>query len=96
MFKANFYVGEDALAPVGEKTFWIPAVPRMGETVTVTYNLPGLVKDQRHITGEVISVQWLVGPGDGLGPDSCTVDVTLRGLPAPESAEPSLAPYEAR
>jgi hypothetical protein len=77
-----FYLADGPDEPLGEAEYWLVAAPRLGETVTVLYFSPGQPPMKRHLTGEVVDVQWTVEPNDGndAAPDWCTVDVWLRPL----------------
>ncbi len=79
MIQAFFYIGETTEVPLGERAYWINVVPRRGEIVTVSYYPSGQTTGQRHLTGEVINVQWTFEPSDSNDrSDLCTVDITLR------------------
>lgn len=96
MIKASFYESDDDEVPLGEE-YWIVAVPRCGDTVTLEFTRSGEPSKRSPFTGGVVSVQWTFEPtGSDRGPDYCTVDITLRELrgEAPTPAEPGAAAAE--
>jgi hypothetical protein len=86
LVKAFFYVAEGSDEPLGQSEYWLVAIPRHGETVTVTYFDRDQPHVKRHLTGQVAAVQWSIEPNDGdnTAPDWCTADIWLRPVKSQE------------
>jgi hypothetical protein len=81
MIQAYFYLENGPNDPLGEMEYWIVAVPRKGDRVTVSCTCEGETSGRKPLHGEVISVQWTFEKNEANNhPDYCTVDITLREL----------------
>ncbi len=79
MIQAYFYLEHGPSDPLGEMEYWIEAVPRRGDTVTVSVTSQGETTGEKPLHGEVIAVQWTFEKNEDTDePDYCTVAITLR------------------
>jgi len=79
MIQAYFYLEHGPSDPLGEMEYWIEAVPRRGDTVTVSVISQGEIAGRKPLHGEVVAVQWTFEKNeDNNQPDYCTVAITVR------------------
>jgi len=81
MIQAYFYLENGPHEPLGEMEYWIIAVPRRGDRVTVSIASKGETTVRKPFHGQVISVHWTYEKNeDSDQADYCTVDITLKEL----------------
>ena len=81
MIQAYFYLENGSHDPLGELEYLIEAVPRRGETVTISVGGADQALSRKPLHGEVVSVHWTFEKNEVSDqPDYCNVDITLREL----------------